>query len=320
MPATPPPDRPLLDPALAFPALAPLRAATVAGDWDALATAFEAIPDEDDRTLACRVVAETTRSQLFLRLTAERLPRDPLARTLYAARLTTMGWEVRTGARAAHVAAERFEEFHGYLRRAERLLIEVCAEHPGYALAWHLRTVTARGLELGPSETRRRYDRLTEHHPHHFSAQSQLLQQLCPKWGGSWEAAEAFAAECLEQAPPGSPAAALVAIVQLERWLALAETDHDDAEEYVEDRARHAALTQAAAASVLHPDFDSARPHSVTAHGVFAAVHCLARRWDEAAPHFRALGNRMSAFPWEYLGSDPVREFTTHRKIALPDG
>ncbi|MER5481835.1 hypothetical protein ABT024_01275 [Streptomyces sp. NPDC002812] len=315
-----PPDRPLLDPVLAFPALAPLRAATLAGDWDSLAGAFAAVSDEEDRTLASRVVAETPGSEEFLRLTAERLPRDPLAGTLYADRLLTMGWQIRTGEFAAFVTGSRLKEFHAHLRRAEALLIGVCAEHPEYALAWYLRLNTARGLELGPSETRRRYDRLVEHHPHHFGGQQQLLQQLCPKWGGSWEKAEEFADACTEKARPGSPTAALVGIVQLEHWLHLIHTEHDDAEEYVEDPGRHAALTRAAAASVLHPDFDSARHHAVVAHGVFAALHSLAGRWDEAAPHFRALGNRLSAFPWEYLDSDPVAEFDRHRKLALAKG
>ncbi|MGW5396062.1 hypothetical protein [Streptomyces sp. NPDC003952] len=315
-----PPDRPLLDPALAFPALTPLRAAALAGDWESLAAAFGAVSDEDDRTLASLVVAETPGSEEFLRLTAERLPHDPLARTLYADRLLTTGWQIRTGDYAAFVTGSRLGEFHAHLRRAEALLIGVCAEHPENALAWYLRLKTARGLQLGPSETRRRYDRLAEHHPHHFGGQQQLLQQVLPKWGGSWEEAEAFADACAAKAAPGSPAAALVGIVQLEHWLHLIHTEHDEAEEYVEDPVRHAALTRAAAASVLHPDFDSARHHAVAAHGVFATLHCLAGRWDEAAPHFRALGNRLSAFPWEYLDDDPVAEFERHRRLALARG
>ncbi|AWZ09878.1 MULTISPECIES: hypothetical protein [unclassified Streptomyces] len=318
MPATAPYDRPLLDPALAIPALAPLRAATLAGE--SLAAAFETVSDEDDRTLACRVVASTPGSEEFLRRTVEELPHDPLARTLYADRLVTTGWEIRTGARAAGTAAGRAADFRSHLLRAEGLLIGVCAEHPEYALAWHLRVITARGLELGQSETRRRYDRLAEHHPHHHAGQQQLLQQLCPKWGGSWEAAQSFADDCARRSRPGSPAAVLGAVVQLERWLELAGTDPDEAEDHVEDPARRTELERAAAASVLHPDFDSERHHAIAAHGVFAAVHCLASRWREAAPHFRALGNRMSAFPWEYLDSDPVAEFARHREIALGRG
>ncbi|MFZ3499807.1 hypothetical protein ACODT5_42495 [Streptomyces sp. 5.8] len=320
MSVTSPPERPLLDPTRAIPALAPLRAAALAGDWDSLAAAFEALPDEDDRTLAARVVAETPGSEKFLRLTAERLPRDPLARTLYADRLITMGWQIRTGDEARFVPAGRMQRFHEQLRLAEGLLIAVCAGHPEYALAWYLRLKTARGLELGLSEARRRYDRLTEHHPGHFGGQFQLLQRLCPKWGGTWEAAQGFADACAESARPGSPAAVLGAVVQLERWLEFIGMDHDEAEEYVEDPAQRTALTRAAADSVLHPDFDAERHHAIECHSVFAALHSLAGRWDDAAPHFRALGNRMSAFPWEYVDSDPVAEFARHRKLALPKG
>lgn len=231
-----------------------------------------------------------------------------------------MGWQVRTGERAQFVTAGRMREFQSQLRLAEGLLIEVCARHPEYALAWYLRLNTARGLELGAAETRRRYDRLTEHHPGHFRGQLQLLQRLCPKWGGSWEAAQEFADACAAQAPPGSPAAVLGAVVQLERWHELIHTEHDEAEDYVEDTAQHAALTRAAAASVLHPDFDSGRHHAIECHGVFAALHSLAGRRQDAVPHFRALGNRLSAFPWEYVDSDPVAEFSRQRKLALPKG
>ncbi|WP_327736936.1 hypothetical protein OG749_27690 [Streptomyces nojiriensis] len=322
MPAHTPPGRPVFEPADRIPALASLRSAVRHEDWAAVAASFDGLDDEDDRTLACRVVAETDGSEVFLRRAAERSPRDPLPRTLLADRLVQVGWGIRTGHRAQHVSKRQFDDFHAHLRRAEILLIDVCAEHPQYALAWYLRVVTSRGLELGVGETRRRYDRLAEHHPHHFGGQAQLLQQICPKWGGSWEAAHGFARECAADAPDGRPNGALVAIAQLENYLEIAEqTSVRAASTYLRDLDNQTRRLEAAARSVLHPAARADAFRSVDAHSAFAAAHSAAARHAAAAPHFRALGDRASEFPWCYLGSgDHEDEFERHRKIALAKG
>ncbi|MFD8980278.1 hypothetical protein [Streptomyces sp. NPDC059564] len=153
---TPPPGRPLLDPTEHFPALAELCSAVRLKDAEAVAAAFEALPDEDDRALASWTVAETPDCEAFLRERADRQPGDPLLRTLLATRLVRRGWEIRSAARAEDVTRKRFDSFHAHLRRAEIRLIDVCAEHPRYAAAWSLRLTTARGLELGLICLRRR--------------------------------------------------------------------------------------------------------------------------------------------------------------------
>ncbi|MEV6676079.1 hypothetical protein AB0N09_04315 [Streptomyces erythrochromogenes] len=322
MPAHTPPARPVFEPADRIPALAALRSAVGRQDWTAVAAAFDGLTDEDDRTLACRIVAERSGSEGFLRQAAERFPRDPLPRSLLADRLVQIGWGIRTGHRAQHVSRQQFAEFHAHLRRAEILLIDVCAERPRYALAWYLRVITSRGLELGAGETRRRYERLAEHHPHHFGGQSQLLQQICPKWGGSWEAAHGFARECAANAPEGGPNGALVAIAQMENHLEIAEKSGTRAATaYLREHENHTRLLAAAARSALHPAARSDAFRTVDAHSAFAAVHSAAGRHAEAAPHFRALGDRASEFPWGYLGSgDHEAEFARHRKTALAKG
>lgn len=318
---TPPLGRPLLDPTEYLPALAGLRSAVRLKDARAVAAAFEALPHEDDRAVACWTVAETPDCEAFLQERADHDPGDPLWRTLLATSLVRRGWEIRSAARARHVSRDRFDSFHAHLRRAEILLIDVCAEHPEFAAAWSLRITTARGLELGRGEAVRRYERLAEHHPHHFSGQVQLLQQLCPKWGGSWEEAHDFARTCARAAPEGSPNGALVAELQLERYLELAEQEGKSAAEaYLRASDQHIALREAAAHSVLHPAADPGASRAVTAHNDFAAVHSAAGRPAEAAPHFRAVGDRASEFAWGYLGRDPAAVFARHRKSALAKG
>ncbi|MFF4577680.1 hypothetical protein [Streptomyces sp. NPDC001389] len=318
---TPPLGRPLTEPTEHFRDLAVLRSAVQLRDAKAVATAFEALPDEDDRALASWTVAETPDCADFLRETAACRPGDPLFRTLYANHLIRAGWRIRSGARAEHVSRQQFDSFHAHLRRAEVLLIDVCAEYPAYALAWYLRVTTARGLELGQGEARRRYERLAEHHPHHYSGQSQLLQQLCPKWSGSWEEAEGFARACAEAAPEGGPQGALVAVAQLERYLEIERDENTPAAEtYLREPAQHTALQEAAARSVLHPTARADAFQYVGAHNAFAAAHSAAGRHAEAAPHFRALGDRATEFPWGYVGADHSATFARHRKTALAKG
>ncbi|MFF3016071.1 hypothetical protein [Streptomyces sp. NPDC057939] len=318
---TPPIGRPLLEPTEHFPALAALRSAVRAGDARAVRAAFAPLTDEDDRALACSVVARTPDCETFLREAVAGHPGDPLLRSLLADRLIRIGWDIRTGQRAKHVSARQFEQLHAHLRQAEILLIDVCAEHPRYALAWYLRLITARGLELGGGEARRRHDRLAEHHPHHYSGQSQLLQQLCPKWGGDWDTAHAFARDRARAAPEGAPNGALVAVAQLEQYLDLAgNRDKAAADTYLRAPEQHTAVLEAAARSVLHPTARTDAHQSVGAHNAFAAVHSVAGRHAEAAPHFRALGDRATEFPWGYVGPDHAAAFVRHRKTALAKG
>ncbi|MFJ4780394.1 hypothetical protein [Streptomyces sp. NPDC088762] len=321
MPAHPPLGRPVFAPADRIPALAALRECLHRQDWDAVTAAYQALPDENDRAVACRALSRSG-SDVFLNRVAAADPRDPLVRSWQADRLIHAGWAVRTAHRAQHVTHQQFTDFHAHLRRAELLLMDVCAEHPEFALAWYLRIITARGLELGPGETRRRYDRLAEHHPHHFSGQQQLLQQLCPKWGGTWEDAHGFAEECAKASPPGSPNGALVATAQMEQYLEMSEKGGTrPAETYLRQPDTHARLREAAEHSVLHPDSRSDAYAAVSAHSAFAAVHCAAGRHAEAAPHFRALGDHADDSLWGYFGSyDPEAEFVRHRKTALRKG
>ncbi|NEE53474.1 hypothetical protein G3M55_53870, partial [Streptomyces sp. SID8455] len=137
-----------------------LRTAVRGNDWDTVEAYFDFLDDEEERAVAAHLVSDDlSSSERFL----ERAVADhgsPLARTLLAARYINVGWDIRSSYRAEHVSREQFQEFHAWLRRAERLLIGVCADEPAYALAWMYRLTTARGLELGASEVRRRYDRL----------------------------------------------------------------------------------------------------------------------------------------------------------------
>jgi hypothetical protein len=300
------------DPFDALSELAPLRTAAQAGDWAATQAFFTGLDSAEKVTFAVGALSDIDGTEEYLERAAANLPGDPLPRTLLAERYIRIGWGIRSGARAQHVSRDQFDQFHAWLRKAEALLIEVCAEQPAYAPAWTARQTTARGLELGQSEARRRYDRLSVHHPHHFRAQSQLLQKLCPKWGGSWEAAHGFAQESATAAPDGAHAGILVAEAHVEHWL---ELDGNEAAAYMHGLPVRDDLRFAAQVSVLHPAYRGDF-HWIGGHSAFALAFSLGGHIEDAARHFAALGNTVSPSMWQYLG-DWKGRFAKYRKAAL---
>ncbi|MHB9859701.1 hypothetical protein [Streptomyces sp. YIM S03343] len=302
----------MTDPFDALPELTPLRAVAQDGDWAATEQFFAGLDSVDKVSFAVGALAGIDGTEEFLEKAVQDRPEDWLARTLLAERYIRVGWAIRSHARAKHVSRDQFQQFHAWLRKAERILIDVCAEHPDYAPAWTARLTTARGLGLGQSEARRRYDRLAAHHPHHVRAQLQLLQQMCPKWSGSWEDAHGFAEECLSTAPEGSNAGIVVAEAHVEHWLDLA--DGED-EQYMRDVSVRDDLRHSARVSLLHPDH---RPgwHDVMGHSAFALAFSLGGHLTDAAPHFAALGNTASESPWWNLGNWRTR-FAKYRTAAL---
>jgi hypothetical protein len=283
------------DPAAPFPELVELRRVVQAHDWPAIEAAFAGMADPDDCEYAGRIVAAVKGSEDFLAECAAREP-GTLARTLYAARLVAAGWEARTTYRANHVSAEQFATFHDHLRRAERVLIEVTAEEPGNATAWSSRIKINRGLELGPNEARRRYDRLVRHGAPIYAAQANLVQQFCPKWSGSFEKVHAFGLECLRAGPDGS----LAALALVEAHLEIAFEEETDAQ-WRKPQTR-AEVDEAAERSVRHPKFRAEGYHAMTAYNDFALVYTLLGDPAAARPYFEAARDVGVGPFWEYFG------------------
>lgn len=295
-----------------MPELAPLRDAAARGDWPATAEFFARLDTEEDRSFAAGCLADVDGVEHYLERAVASGPQDPLPGVLLAERWVRVGWNIRSRAQAAYVSRDQFEQFHTWLRKAEQLLIDVCAEHPSDAHAWTVRVTSARGLQLGHAEARRRYDRLSAHHPHHYPAQTQLLQNVCPKWGGTWETAHGFARTCAAEAPDGSHAGALVALAHVEHWI---ELDGIERSAYMRGVTVRNDLRFAAQVSVLHKEY---RPgfHGIDAHSAFALAFSLGGHHADALPHFLELGDRVSESPWSYL-PDPSAAFVKYRKAAL---
>jgi hypothetical protein len=306
---------PVFDVAAAYPEAGVLRSAAEAGDWPTVSGFFTRFTTPDEQTFGVTVTMAVSSAEPMLRAAIRRETRSSLPRVLLAAHFVQRGWTIRTSARAAHVSREQFAGMHEQLRHAEQLLIDVTAREPANAPAWWLRMTTSRGLGLGQSETRRRYDRLAAHHPGVLAGQRNLLHQLCPKWGGSWEAAHAFLRECTDAARPGDPQGVLVPELHLEHWL---ELGADAGGDYLRQPGVREEITAAAMTSVLHPAYHT-RFGRVVAHSTFAMAFSLIGDLPRAAAHFRALDGRASEIPWSYL-PDPVAALARHRDRALAKG
>lgn len=307
---------PVWDLAVSEPQLGRLRALVQQRDWPAASDLLGDIAGagEDQLAVAADVIAETPGVETFLDEVVSNEPENAGARVLRANRRIVLAWDARSSLASEHVTADQFARFHEGLREAEADLIRLCAIVPWMGLPWMLRLMTARGLELGPSEVQRRYERLAKHHPEHFTGQKQRLQSLCPKWGGTWEQAFAFAHTCTENAAPGRPNHALRAIVHFERWRGL---DAKDRNRYF-TAAIVEELQTAATRSALDPAFVGDL-NRVNVHTLFAMVFSLAQQPDRARAHFEALGDAADRNWYGYLG-DPAAAYRSHRAAAFGRG
>lgn len=312
MPAAPSLPRPTFDPAAAYPDLHRLKAALTAGDWAGVRAVVDSAPEPTARAMLIYAGGDQEGIEPLLRHVLARDPDDAVAGSMFGGLLITVGWNIRTSARADQVSADQFRAFHEHLRRAEQVLIDAAARNPAEVSIWCHRLISARGLQLGLSEVRRRYDRLAAYDPHHLPAQSQLLQSLCPKWSGTWEQMHRFAHECMLAAPRGAPNAVLVVTGHLERWL------DDDSGQYLATPFARNEIYEAATRSVWDPNFRHG-PNWVMVRNTFAMAFSLLGDHAAAAAQFAALGHFGSEDPWHYLG-EPATEFVKRRALAYAKG
>ncbi|BBH68611.1 hypothetical protein ACTI_52960 [Actinoplanes sp. OR16] len=314
-----PSDDVVLDLAAGYPDIAVLRAALARRDWTACRRVLDAAAP-DSRTGLIRVGADDDGIEGFLRDVVRRDPRDGAAVAMLGSHLISVGWGIRTTAAAKHVSAEQFTAFHEWLGRAEEVLIEGAARIPGDPAIWTVRLTSALGLSLGKAETRRRYDRLAAVDPHHLPGQITMVQQLCPKWGGSWEEVHAFALDAMRAAPAGTAHGMLVAEAHAEHLLAIWRENPDDwpaRREYLYAAPLRDELFEAAQRSIGHPAFRRSY-RWLEAASTFAFLFWLMQEKEAAAWALRMLGNLATEYPWNIYQSvpDAVR---TARTFALEE-
>lgn len=290
----------LLEPSAAFPEFGVLDAAVARRDWPGCRAVIDAAPPSG-RTMLLRHASEGRDIEDWLRYLLQTDPWDGTASALLGMNLTGIGWDIRTGATAEYVGANQFRQFHHWLRKAEAVLIDWVARWPGDPALWTARLTTARGLQTGLAEVRRRLDRMTGADPFHLPGQRQFLQSLCPKWSGSWPQAHSWAREAMLAAPPGAPQGVLVAEAHLEQWLDLREEGERAATAYL--AGVRESLHEAADRSIRHPEFRR-EIGWVSVASTFAMAFAEAGEQEAAAGVFAMLGPLASRWPFEYRDDD----------------
>lgn len=294
------------------PELSGLREAVDGGDASGASAVLERM-SPDEAAYALGLLARREGVEGFLEHWVADGDATGFGRVALAARYVVKGWLVRSGDETESVSSEQFAEFRAWIVRAEQLLIEACARRAELAPAWGLRVLTARALQVGPSEATRRYERLRALSPHDYPAQAHMLQYLLPKWFGSNDEAYTFARRALDAAPPGTNSGALIPAFHIERWLELGAGW--PGKEYMTQTVVLDELKDAAARSVLHPAHRPG-PIGVEAHSAFAMAYYLAGKEDEAALHMQIVSGRASEFPWNYTLTD-TSELATVRRTLL---
>jgi hypothetical protein len=281
-----------------------------ARDWPRLDRLFAGLAPGIDRAYAVAAVAEVAGSEKFLARLVDTERSSSLPRLLLGDRYIKLAWKARSGYFAQYVSREQFEVFFDYLNRAEQLLASVTADEPDNATGWSLRLVTARGLEFGAAESRRRYDRVAALLPDPIFAQRQLLQTLCPKWDGSIDELVAFTRECVSAAADGSMSAGLTVEMAFERMAAAEDGRPLRATAMLEECA------EAERRSTGHPAWRQL-PGAIVTHSSFAYYWSVSGQWARAHPHFEIVGRRL-VFPWPnaYSTKNAVRELRERAALA----
>jgi hypothetical protein len=294
-------------PGAAYPEAAVVRTALMAGDWHRCRAMLDNAPPAA-RTMLMRTLETIGGADVFLGRVLAYDPADTTAAAMLSFHLINTGWHIRTDAGARQVSRRQFAGFHAKLREAEHVLTVALGANAADPALWVAGLTTARGLQHGQADARYRYARLAEIDPHHLPGQNQMLQQLCPKWGGSWEDVHRFGHEAMLAAPAGAPNAVLVVDGHLERWLS-------DGRRHLKSAAVRDEIKAAAQRSVLHPAFGRDAGWAQTMN-TFAMAFGLIGERDSAAAMFTALGPYASDFPWCYQG-DEVAAFRRGRAAAL---
>ncbi|MFJ3902967.1 hypothetical protein [Streptomyces sp. NPDC090025] len=296
------------------PEVARIREAAEAGDWPTVRAVLEARPEAADRTELLWAVGDTAGVEQWMPRVLEAEPDTALPRVVAGIRYITFAWEARTGALAEHVSRDQFRVFHARLRDAERWLYEAAEREPGWASPWYGLQITGRGLEVGQTVARRRFEAVVRRSPQHRGAHQQQLQQVCQKWGGSHEEMHAFARDSAFGAPGGTLLGGLVPDAHIEQWLMLdrgADTAYMRTPEVLES------LRRAADHSYRHPGFRQETGWLNTVNS-FALAFSLAADQGAARECFELLAGRVTKSPWQYLNAD--RPADVYRKMRSAAG
>ncbi|MDR6323535.1 hypothetical protein [Actinoplanes couchii] len=302
----------------------PLHTAVSAQDWPGCRAVLDAAGPME-RTALIRAVAGLPDIEGFLTAVLRADPADGTASALLGEHLLHRVRAIRAEDRPWYELDDRATLTRELLCRAEQTLIDGAVQNPADPAIWSARLVSAHGLDLGPAETRRRYQRLLAAAPDHLPGQFDMLRSLYPGRDGSWEPAHEFARETAAAAPPGGAHGALVAAAHIDHGLVdpdrgLSHTEVLTA--YLVQEPVRAEIQRAAERSGVPTGYGRLGFLNLFALCFTllgdqpAAARMFDHMGDRAAEDPEALDDLGAGNPWARLG-DAVHEFGEARERAL---
>lgn len=238
------------------------------------------------------------------------------ANLVSAEHLIKWAWEARGGGLGNTVGEDAAHLFIERLTLASKQFQYTAQLAPQDPTPLASLLVVAKGLAISKEETTEIFQRAVELHPAHHRAHYAMLDFLCNKWYGSHDEMFAFARDAVRKAEPGSSLFGMIGFAHLERWIDVGnegEDDDMDYDNYWKQQDVSAELQSAAEGFLANNS--PLTPYRCVAANYLAMGLTLAEAYPLANRVFDALGDHVSAAPWERLG-DPGATYNLWRKEA----
>lgn len=266
------------------------------GNWEGVLDSLAALPDWEERDFFVGVLRQWPTRESWVEQATEQRPDSAEAWLLRGAHSVHWAWVARgrgegdqVGQASADLFLDRLDNALGELQRAAEL---APADPTPYA--YLLRC--ARGLQLDPEASEEWYQELKTRDPLHRSGHSQMLQNLCDKWGGDDQKMATFARQVTASAPEGHGIHSLIAEAHLELWLS------DESGQHFQNPEVASALLEAYQRSLGSPQYRETVSTPYDRH-LFAFTLWMANCRQQAGDELeRLLGEAVVALPWGYLG------------------
>jgi hypothetical protein len=223
-------------------------------------------------------------------------------------------WEARGGKRAQYVQEDAWPLFHSRLVEADQDLAKAAALDDRDPAPHAMSTTTARGLSLGQTEIKRRFELAHSRQPLYGPACTQALQGFARKWGGSHDAMFGFARWASGQAPDGHSVHKLIALAHIEMWM---DAEQGVQPTYFQAEQVKQEIMGAARRSVLSPNYyRNGTVLSWLERNIFAFCFRHMRDYGAQLEQMRLIGPYVTEEPWHYQGEAGVI-YEKHRQLAF---
>lgn len=269
-----------------------LRKRLALGDYSAAEIALRAQRHPSDRSFVADACGDWEDEPEWLSDWIEDKPQSPEANLVRGIYGVYAAWKIR----GSGWVPKDVDNFWDRLREADADLNRAAELLPQDPTPWAWMLWTAKGLQFDHDEEQRRFNEAIKRSPGHRAAHSFYLDAIKPKWGGSREQVEAFAADTLKRARPGSHMLVVIpeAIVELAEYDAPHGQSKPDPASYY---ARPDIVAQLRSANDLLFRSDRFKMNMDTprTRAWFAYALWKAGLLDEAAEHLRIIG---PSTPW----------------------